>query len=119
MGIPVKDIYQSFKEPSQLQGVQEKLFFTIHCSPSLACNAVRDLQSSQHKASVHCTVTPIGWKFFVQPIAAECRQGRGCKIREFLAKSTIFNEHSVYKWRHLYYIPGPKDAPILYIYCIR
>ena len=36
-----------------LQGVQEKLcFFTIHCKPSLAYNAVRDLQRSQRTASV-------------------------------------------------------------------
>ena len=36
-----------------LQGVQEKLcFFTIHCNPSPAYIAVRDLQSSQRNASV-------------------------------------------------------------------
>ena len=36
-----------------IQGVQEKLcFFTIHCNPSLAYIAVRDLQSSQRNASV-------------------------------------------------------------------
>ena len=36
-----------------LQGVQETLcFFTIHCNPSLAYIAVRDLQSSQRNASV-------------------------------------------------------------------
>ena len=44
-----------------LHGVQEKLcFFTIHCNPSLAYIAVRDLQSSQH-TQCECTVTPIGW----------------------------------------------------------
>ena len=37
----------------QIQGVQEKLCsFTIHCNPSLAYIAVRDLQSSQRNASV-------------------------------------------------------------------
>ena len=37
----------------QVQGVQEKLcFFTIHCNPSLAYIAVRDLQRSQRNASV-------------------------------------------------------------------
>ena len=36
-----------------LQGVQEKLcFFTIHCNPSLAYIALRDLQSSRRNASV-------------------------------------------------------------------
>ena len=37
----------------ELHGVQKKLcFFTIHCTPSLACIAVRDLQNSQRNASV-------------------------------------------------------------------
>ena len=45
------------------------VFFTVYCNPSLAYIAVRDLQSSQRK---ECTVTPIGWPFFVQPIADEC-----------------------------------------------
>ena len=37
----------------QVQGVQEKCcFFTIHCNPSLAYIAVRDLQTSQRNASV-------------------------------------------------------------------
>ena len=72
-----------------LQGVQEKLcFFTIHCNPSIAYIAVRDFQSSQRN-----TVTPIGWDFFVKSIAAQCWRGRGGKLREFLEKNTIFNEH--------------------------
>ena len=45
-----KDI---FLTKAIIQGVQEKLcFFTIHCNPSLAYIAVRDLQSSQRNASV-------------------------------------------------------------------
>ena len=40
-------------KPKLLQGVLEKLcFFTIHCNPSLAYFAVRDLHSSQRNASV-------------------------------------------------------------------
>ena len=36
-----------------VQGVQEKLcFFTVHCNPSLAYIAVKDLQSSKRNASV-------------------------------------------------------------------
>ena len=36
-----------------LQGVQEKLFFSsVHCDPSLAYLAVRDLQSSKRNGSV-------------------------------------------------------------------
>ena len=42
-----------FSYPQIIQGAQEKLcFFTIHCYPYLAYNSVRDLQSSQHIASV-------------------------------------------------------------------
>ena len=67
----------------QVQGVHRKncVFFTIHCNPSLAYVAIRDLQSSQRK---ECTVTPIGLQFFVQPIAAECWRGRGDKLSRIL-----------------------------------
>ena len=45
----MKDIAKS----TYIQGVQEILcFFTIHCNPSLAYIAVRDLQSSQRNVSV-------------------------------------------------------------------
>ena len=47
--------------------------FTIHCNPFLAHVAVRDLQSSQRNVSV-------------QPIAAECWQGRGGKLSRILGK---------------------------------
>ena len=47
------DIYLYMYMYMYIQGVQEKLcFFTIHCNPSLAFVAVRDLQSSQRNASV-------------------------------------------------------------------
>ena len=42
-----------------------------------------------------CTVTPIGWQFFVQPIAAKCCRGRGGKLSRILGKNTISNEHPV------------------------
>ena len=68
-------------------------FFTIHCNPSLAYIAVRDLPSSQRIASVQSLLLAV---FFVQPIAAECRRGgRGGKLSRTLGKNTIFNEHSV------------------------
>ena len=39
--------------PGLVQGVQEKLcFYAIHCNPSLAYIAVRDLESSQRNTSV-------------------------------------------------------------------
>ena len=54
-----------------LQGVEEKMcFFTIHCNPSLAYIAVRDLQNSHRIASVQSLL--LAGNFFVQPIVAEC-----------------------------------------------
>ena len=42
-----------FETDIRYHWVQEKLcFFTLHCNPSLAYIAVRDLQSSQCNASV-------------------------------------------------------------------
>ena len=63
-----KQVYESVR----VQGVQEKLwvFFTIHCNPSLTYIVVRDLQSSQHNASVQSLL--LAGNFFLQPIAAEC-----------------------------------------------
>ena len=59
------------KVTKQIQSFQEKLcfFFTIHCNPSLAYIAVRDLQSSQRNASVRSLL--LAGHFLVQPIAAE------------------------------------------------
>ena len=42
-----------------------------------------------------CTVNPIGWSFFVQPIAVERWRGRGGKLGKILGKNTIFNEQPV------------------------
>jgi len=42
-----------------------------------------------------CTVIPIGWLFYVQPIAAECWRGRTGRLSRILGKNTIFNEHPV------------------------
>ena len=51
---------------------------------------------SKFSTQCDCTVThPIGWNFFVQPIAAECWRGRGGKLLRILGKNTIFNEHPV------------------------
>ena len=49
-----------------VQGVQGKLcFFTIYCNHSLACIAVRDLQSSQGKASVQLLLLAGNFFFFL------------------------------------------------------
>ena len=46
-------VWQIAQSHGLIQGVQEKLCdFRIHCNPSLAYIAVRDLQSSQRNASV-------------------------------------------------------------------
>ena len=76
------------------------VFFTIHCDPSLAYIAVRDLQSFQRNSSVQSLL--LAGIFFVQPIA-ECWRGRGGKLsRILLKKHTIFNEHPVlYEQQHL------------------
>ena len=37
-----------------------------------------------------CTVTTIGWKLFVQPIAAACWRGRGGKLSRILEKKTQY-----------------------------
>ena len=72
-----------------VEGVQEKLcFFTIHCNPSLAYIAVRDLQSSQRNASVQSLLLAVN--FFLQPIAAECWRGRGGKLSRILGIKTQY-----------------------------
>ena len=67
--------------------------------------AARDCRSNQSNESV-CTVTPIGWPFFVQPIAAQCWRSRGRKIpiEIFWKKTHLFSEHplcrpNISRWR--------------------
>ena len=68
--------------------------FTIHCNPSLAYIAVRDLQSSQRNASVQSSLLLAGNLLYnqLQPSVGE---GEVANFRKFLGKNTIFNEHSV------------------------
>ena len=81
--------------PIYVQGVQEKLcFFTINCNPSLAYNALRDLQSCQRNASVQSLLLTVN--FFVQPIAAECWRGRGGKLKRILGKQTQYLMNNLY-----------------------
>ena len=68
----------------QIQGVQEKLcFFTIHCNHSFAYIGVRDLQSSQHNASVKSL------------LLAGIFCTTNSKLSRILEKNTIFKEHPV------------------------
>ena len=41
---------------------------------------------SKLSTQCECTVTPIGWQFFVQPIAAESWRGRGGTLSRILGK---------------------------------
>ena len=41
---------------------------------------------SKLSTQCECTVSPIGWYFFVQPIAADCWRGRGGKLLRILGK---------------------------------
>ena len=87
-------IGQTHGAEQNIQGVQEKLcLFTIHCNPSLAHIAVRDFQSSS-AMRVH---THSYWLvIFVQPIAAECRWGRGGKLPRILGKKTQYLMNTLY-----------------------
>ena len=75
--------------------LEKNRFFTIHCNPSLAYIAVRDIQSSQRNASVQSLL--LAFNFFLQPIGAESGEGEVANFRELSEKNTIFNEHPVHK----------------------
>ena len=52
----------------------------------------RDLQNSQGYENV----TPIGWSFSEQPIAAQfCWRGRGGKILNIIGRNKFFSDHYV------------------------
>ena len=59
--------------------------------PSLHCCK----RPSKFSRQCECTVTPIGWSFFVQPIAGERWRGTGGNLSRILGKNTIFNEQPV------------------------
>ena len=70
------------------------VFFTIHCNPSLAYIAVRDLQCSQRKASVQSLL--LAGSFLYNQWQPSAGEGEVANFREFLEKNTIFNEHPVH-----------------------
>ena len=80
-GVAQRSLGATPRVGEKVQGVQEKLFFlTIHCNPSLAYIAVRDLQSSQRNVSVKSLLlagnvcTTNSWR------------GRGGKLKRILGK---------------------------------
>ena len=68
-----------------VQRVQEKLCFLHNSLQPLPC-LHRCKRSLKLSTQCECTVTPIGWNFFVQPIAVECWRGRGGKLSRILGK---------------------------------
>ena len=68
-----------------VQGIQEKLCF-FHNSLQPLPRLHRFERLSKLSTQSECTVTPIGWQFFVQPMAAECWRGRGGKLSRILGK---------------------------------
>ena len=93
-----------------IQGVHEKLcFFTIHCNPSLAYIAVRDLQSSQREASVQSLL--LAGNFLYSQLQPSAGEGEVANFREFLEKNTIFNEHPV--------LPSSTPSSNRYCNCFR
>ena len=86
-------------KPFFIQGVQEKLcFFTIHCNPSLAYIAVRDLQCSQRKASVQSLL--LAGSFLYNQWQPSAGEGEVANFREFLDKNQ-------YLMNTLYLIANP------------
>jgi len=64
-------------------------FFTTHCNPpkpKYHCKI-----PLKFLTQCVCTVTPIVWQFSVQPIAVQCKRGRGGKFWKFLKKNHNFS----------------------------
>ena len=70
------------------------MFFTIHCNPSLAYIAVRDLQCSQRKARVY---SHSHWlAVFCTTIGSRVLARERWQTFENYGKNTIFNERPVH-----------------------
>ena len=54
-------------------------------------------ESNASNLRSQCKVTPIGWPFSSQPIAAQLWRGRDRQLLKILGKNTIFNEHLVHQ----------------------
>ena len=71
-------------------------FFTIHCNPSFAYIALRDLQSSQRNASVQSLL--LAGNILYNQYQPSAGEGEVTNFREYLEKITILNvlnEHPV------------------------
>ena len=72
-------------------GCSGKIVF-FHNSLQPLLHLHRCKRPSKLSTQCECTVTPIGWEFFVQPIEAECWWGRGGKLLRIPGK-----KHNI-KW---------------------
>ena len=72
--------------PEDATGCSEKMSF-FHNSLQPLPRLHRCVRPSKLSKQCECTVSPTGWSFFAQPIAAECWRGRGDNFREFLKKT--------------------------------
>ena len=81
-----------------VRGDQEKLcFFTFNCNPSLAYIAVRDLQSSQRKASEQSLL--LAGNVLYNQWQPSTGEGELANFREFLAKKTQYLMNTLYLMR--------------------
>ena len=72
---------------------QEKIVFTFQCNPSLAYIAVRDLQSSQHNASVQALL--LAGDYCTTNSGRELARERWQTFQNSWKNNTIFNEHPI------------------------
>ena len=70
-------------EYKEYTGCSGKIVF-FHNSLQPLPRLHRCKSSSKLSTQSKCTVTPIDWQFFVQPIAVECWRGRGGKLSRIL-----------------------------------
>ena len=84
------------REEKHLQGVQEKLCFsTIHCNPSLAYIALRDLQSSQRNGVYSYSLLLAG--SFCATNSSRLLERERCQTFEnYRKKNTKINKHPVH-----------------------
>ena len=71
------------KKFNRCTGCSGKIVF-FHNSLQPLPRLHRCKSSSKFSTESECTVTPIGWQFFVQPIAVECWRGKGGKLSRIL-----------------------------------
>ena len=85
----------SRKPKKDIQGVQEKLCF-FHISLQPLPRLHRCKRPIKLSKQCKCTVTPIGWQYFGQPITAQCWPRSGLKTLKILGKKTQIFLNTLY-----------------------